>query len=286
MRQGTRRNAPARIITPQNLKAYMTWRGKPWKVDDILYERLPMLAVRNYLNSDDEDYWPLCWNENRSLRLGLAVCVEALKGWQAFRGPLGVAETTREGLSKCVPGVVRSLQGWLREYDIYRLHDAIRSGETDALIKRMARAAAKVSACKPLKTPNPMLGSKILHFFFPEFFPVWDTAWIKKTIRLLSEKGDLKMNGAWEEQFGSNSSAGAARQYAQYLDLMLSNVRKTSAGDMAALKKTVVSFSARKNKHHALTDIVDDNLWDMSPILFEMCLIGCGRAAGVLRKRR
>ncbi len=286
MRQRRQRKPPAQIMTRQNLKAYMTWRGKPWKVDDLLYERLPMLAVRNYLNDDDEDYWPLCWNENRSLRLGLSVCAEALKSWKAFRGPLGVAETTREGLSECVPGVVRSLQGWLREYNIYSLRDAIRTGETNALIKRMARAGAKGSVCKPLKTPNPMLGSKVLHFFFPEFFPVWDTAWIKRTIRLLSEEEELKLNEAWEEEFGSGSGAGAARQYAQYLDLMISNVRKTSAGHVATLKNTVVSFSARKNKHNALTAIVDDNLWDMSPILFEMCLIGHGRAAGVLRRRR
>jgi len=35
-----------------------------------------MLAVRNYLNDDGRRQWPLCWNQNHSLRLGLAVCVE------------------------------------------------------------------------------------------------------------------------------------------------------------------------------------------------------------------
>ena len=63
---------------------------------------------------------------------------------------------------------------------------------------------------------------------------------------------------------------------------MVSNVRKTSVGDMAALKRTVVSFSAKRNKHDALGDIVDGDLWEMSPILFEVCLIGRGHAAGVL----
>ena len=69
----------AEIMTGPNLRAYMSWREKPWEVDDLLYERLPMLAVRNYLNSDYDRQWPLCWSQGRNLRLGLSVCIEALK---------------------------------------------------------------------------------------------------------------------------------------------------------------------------------------------------------------
>jgi len=127
----------------------------------------------------------------------------------------------------------------------------------------MARAVAKVSACKPLKRSTPMLGSKILHFFFPEFFPVQHTSWIRKTVRRLSakkRKRKLELTKKWAEAFGSASNPGAAREYAQYVDLMIANLKTTSAAEVGALSRTVVSFSARRNNHAALADILGENL--------------------------
>jgi hypothetical protein len=173
------------IMTGQNLAAYMAWRGKPWQVDDLLYERLPMLAIRSYLTDDKDHQWPLCWKKGRSFRLGLVFCIDALKSFQAFRSKPG--EATRRELAKSVPRVVMALQTWLRRQEIYRVNDVSQRGR-DAVISKMARAVAEVSACKHTATCNPMLGSKVLHFFFPEFFPVWDTAWIKRTLDGLSKK--------------------------------------------------------------------------------------------------
>jgi hypothetical protein len=273
------------IMTRSNLRIYMKWRDKPWEVDDILYERLPMLAVRNYLNDDAKDQWPLCWTQGRPLRLGLSVCIEALKGWQAFRGRLGVAGATRRKLYERAPGVVMRFQRWLRDEEIYSVRAAIRQGQADQLIRKMARAVAKISACKRTNTPSPMLGSKVLHFFFPEFFPVWDTAWIRRTIRGMSKKNKknrIQLNDKWQTDFGKERNGAAARQYAAYLELMLSDLEATSAAKVKDLRRIVVSFSAKRNNHGSLRDVVDENLWDMSPILFELCLMGYGRAGHVL----
>lgn len=275
------------IMTGLNLKVYMKWRKKPWEVDDLLYERLPMLAVRNYLDDDEGQHGPLCWTPGRSLRLGLSVCIEALKSWQAFRGPSGVAPAARKKLYERVPRIVMGLQTWLRGKEVYNIRGAIREGKVDGFVERMARAAAKVSACKRGKKPNPMLGSKVLHFFFPEFFPVWDTAWIKKTTLGLSKKGDIERNREkWGKTFGRDRHAVAAQQYAQYLDLMFNELDQIGHKDVEKLLKTVVSFSAKRNKHPSLQDVVAENLWDASPILFELCLMGRGRAKGVLKDRR
>ena len=124
-----------------------------------------------------------------------------------------------------------------------------------------------------------MLGSKVLHFFFPEFFPVWDSAWIGKTIRRLSRSDKITLGGAWDFK---GRSATAAQQYAEYLDLMFNDVKQTHARTVKKLKRTVVSFSAARNGHNSLNVVIDENLGDSSPILFELCLLGCGRRARVL----
>jgi hypothetical protein len=70
------------VMTRENLREYMKWRKKPWPIGDGLYERLPMLAVRNYLsNADDAEDWPLCWTRGRNIRVGLSVCTEMLRIW-------------------------------------------------------------------------------------------------------------------------------------------------------------------------------------------------------------
>lgn len=267
-------NGEQGLLTAENLEKYMAWRDKPWEVDDLIYERLPMMAVRNYLNDDEDEQWPLCWNQGRSTRIGLALCIEALKGWNAFRGPSGVAEPTRVALRACVPGVVQGFQGWLKDRKIYSVWDAVRNQEqSEELIEKMSDAVVKVSACKRLKAPNPMLGSKVLHFFFPEFFPVWDTAWIKKTI--------LHLEGESVESNGDDAD-DPGHEYAQYLHLMFQNIRQTTQGKVKTLGSVVVGYSAKQNKHDALKAIVEQNLWDLSPILFELCLMGRGRVLGIL----
>jgi len=269
------------ILAPQNLKAYMRWREKPWEVDALLYERLPMVAVRNYISASGDDEWPLCWQKGRTVRLGLAICIESLKSWQAFR-PGGARAIQRE-LDSCVPRVVARIQAWLSRHGVYSIRDvASDSKERDALIRLMARAVAEISACKNGQNPKPMLGSKVLHFFFPEFFPVWDTAWVKKAMAGLADRNGSPRRRELTVSFGKGKQARAAREYADYVRLMFKDIKKVPKKDVNKLKRTVLRHAAKRNAHAALGMIVDDNLGDLSPILFELCLIGRGRAMGIL----
>jgi hypothetical protein len=45
-------------LTANDLKAYEAWRKKPWSINDMNYERMPMLALRNYLSTEPPDEWP------------------------------------------------------------------------------------------------------------------------------------------------------------------------------------------------------------------------------------
>ncbi len=62
---------------------------------------------------------------------------------------------------------------------------------------------------------------------------------------------------------------------------MFNDLRKTAV-EGKKLKRRIVSFSAKRNQNGLLKNVIDDILWDMSPILFEVCLMGHGRARHVL----
>ncbi len=72
----------------------------------------------------------------------------------------------------------------------------------------MADAVSRVEEAKDVD--NPMLGSKILGFFFPDFFPIWDTAWVKPALESGSESGGYESNASfwWEDVTPRQSRRG------------------------------------------------------------------------------
>jgi len=262
------------ILNHTNLDTYLTWRRKPWGVADLFYERLPMLAVRNYLGAGDAHEWPLCWTEGRGLRRGLSLCIEFLRDWQAFRP--GAARTLQKPMERLVPKVVTKFQrkvidkiGSARLWAVSR-----KKKRADQLIELMSQAVGEISGLKRLKTPTPMLGSKVMHFFFPEFFPVWDTAFVKKALEGLSKRGLIELTADQEYT--------AASEYVQYLNLMVNDLRGTPRGDLARLDERLLRRAAEDYHDKFLPLLVKENLADRSPILFELCVIGYGRRTRVL----
>jgi hypothetical protein len=143
--------------------------------------------------------------------------MDVLKGWQAFRP--GSAAACEARLRKRVPGAVLRVQRRLRSLGAYRVSDLTRQSAPRVLAE-MVRAVAEVSACKAGGKGNPMLGSKVMSFFFPEFFPVWDTAWVKrKVFGKLSRAERKQLEDAVADASPDGTSSKAALQYAVYVNL-------------------------------------------------------------------
>jgi hypothetical protein len=264
-----------KILCAKNLKRYLKKRDKPWGIDSLIYERLPVLAVRNYLNDyEDENEWPLCWQGRRGIEIGLAVSLETLKAWQAFR-PRSIDEMRRP-LGKIVPRAVRRVQARLVKHGVYRARDL--AGKNKKIVADvvavMARAVAQVSEVKSGKRKaTPMLGSKVLHFFFPEFFPVWDTAWIKKELKKWNTD-DNGMPPSLQRALSKGPKDRVALEYARYVCLMLQDIKSLQRGSYDRLKATCVRNVQSRNNHKLLRQVLDDNVYDLSPMLFELCVIG------------
>ncbi len=251
------------ILSLHNLESYRTGKNQPgWPIPELLYQKIPVLAYRNYFCNDDKG-WPLSWDKGR-VEVALTLTVSILKAWQAFR-PVGSPQIL-ERLATTCPAVVMDLQEHLQNCEISNLDSS--SNECSHIIIAMSCAASRVSEAKPIKSPNPMLGSKVLAFFFPDFFPVWDTAWIKR--RALSGLQSEALPPAVGRELKQDP---AASEYARYLWLMINDAWLTSHRDYEQLRSNCLRECRRKG-YYKPEEVLEEFYADLTPLLFEVCLLG------------
>lgn len=237
-----------------------------WYLHDSIHEKLPILALRN---REPDKEWPLAWGDGRNTRIAVAATLDSLRAWQAFRPHR--AEALLGPLCRAVPRVLASFQSRALAADVTCIHDALkvdRQTYTRILIA-MSDAVGKLSM---FKGDQPMLGSKIMHFLLPEFFPVWDTAWIRRSA-LANENVATKYLGRWMPAsatgaLSNREHAKPAIQYARYVALMMKDLAETSRLDYQRIERAYVRHS----------EVDEDVMWwhfhDLAPTLFEVCLLG------------
>jgi hypothetical protein len=113
-------------------------------------------------------------------------------------------------------------------------------------------------------TLNPMLGSKVLSFFFPDYFPIWDTAWVKKALV-------VPLKGQEEDRAVRDLRSTAAHGYAKYVNLMITDAWETSSDEYERLEAECVRLCVRDGYDEAKG--VLDQFYSL-PVLFEACLLG------------
>jgi hypothetical protein len=267
-----------KILNMVNLRSYASGRYRKdlpdWPLADMLHVKLPVLAYRDYANDYANSDWPFCWNNERHINVALRMTLTMLMPWQATRRKGGAARIQRR-LKPRFPTIVRRVQKVLREHRKQWFTSLTPSSEAHLqVVNSMATAVAEVaeivktSSRKP--SMNPMLGSKILSFFFPDFFPIWDTAWISKAlVTPLKEVGE---QGACA-QMVQKLEAGSARQYARYVNLMVTDAWETSETEYNHLRTecfrlcTEIGYTGAKQ-------LLDQFYYDSLPVLFEACLLG------------
>ncbi len=228
-----------KILNQTNLESYLKNPQQPWAPDSLLYECFPVLVVRNYLTSEEEeDEFPLLWTPGRHLQVGVAAAIAVLKGWKAFRPK--TAEEIRPVLEKRVPGVVMNFQRRMSDLGVYRIQDVRKKKkEANTTLLEMAAAVSEVSRCKPGKTP--MLGSKILHLFYPEFFPVWDTAVVERALKPCQSWDEMVLSDNVKRSLARRDGSIGALTYAAYIQLMLRDLDETGDEEYESLKQAFVA---------------------------------------------
>ncbi|MCC6545313.1 MAG: hypothetical protein IT392_12585 [Nitrospirae bacterium] len=264
-----------RIILMKNLNAY-TGRFSSknnqktpekkvgWYIEDNLLEKIPILALRNR-GIDSANDSPFSWKRDRNLRQAITLALETLKAWQAFRP--GKAKELMSDLIDDMPGIIVSFQKQMSKYDVGNVRDILHLEQDmyNAVLKLVAKTVAEVSAYKTDQTP--MLGSKIMHFLYPEFFPVWDTGWIKNKC-LINEPDHM---GAWLPKDVLNQMKGhsqAAATYSHYFSLMLKDLDQIGAREYRKMEDVVIRHAEIPR------EVIEWHFYDITPIVFEFCLLG------------
>jgi hypothetical protein len=260
------------ILDSRNLESYIRKCKKGtapgWPVDELLYIRLPVLAVRNYLNDGSNSNWTLTWKKGRNMRMAFQIAGAILTQWQAFR-PRPPKKLLRR-LEHSFPRTMSRFQRAMLKGKIRALVDVKHAGiRCDVLLIEMGLAIAQVSRHKGVS--NPMLGSKLLHFFFPEFFPIWDTAWIKK--KALKHYTEISLPPAVEKRLSRVPQSEAALEYAKYVYLLLKEVWGTKPSQLRKLENLCFRYCKKKGYYEPQV-VIQDNYRDITPLLFEMCLLG------------
>jgi hypothetical protein len=284
------------ILNLANLRDYASARYRndlpDWALPDMLHLKIPVLAYRDYANDYTDRDFPLCWQRKRHIVAALRLTVTILMALQATRRKGGARRILRR-LEPKFPGIVSRLQKGLRPHVAQWLKSS--SVEPDskahrAILTCMAKAVDEIAeivriptqksskAPKRKPTTNPMLGSKILSFFFPEFFPIWDTAWVSKALAgpLKASRGD----GAALLP-SALSSHGAAVKYARYVNVMITDAWDTSDTQYNQLCAESFRLCARAGYDDA-KQVLDQFQNDFLPTLFEACLLGRAARRGEL----
>lgn len=212
-----------------------------WSSYGLIIEKIPVLALRNR-NYNSDKFWPLSWESNRNLPIAIELACKSLKAWQAFR-PYD-SEKVIMKIKRYLPKIVLDLQRQFVKYDTYCADD-FRGRQEGRVLEIISKEIYKLSNLK--NSDSPMLGSKLLHHFFPEIIPVYDTMWIgSKTLK------------------GRN----IGQDYKKYLSLMIEEIRSTKKNEIRDMEKTFI-------KHTEIPKpVVKWHFKNLTPILFEVCLLG------------
>lgn len=238
-----------------------------WYVYNALMERIPVLVFRAINLEDEDTSWPLSWKNDRNLKIAIELCLNMLKAWQAYRPEK--SKNIIKGLKRDLPFIIMRFQKKMEKYKIKRARDILRlkDRESQEILKTIMDAVREVSSYK--NEQNPMMSSKILNFFFPEIFPVWDTLRIKDMARKEENLNGISLADWLPARVLSNfKKTKGALEYGRYFVLMLEELKITPNKEYNYLKK-IFSQEAKIE-----LEIIDFFYYDISPYLFEFCLLG------------
>ena len=224
---------------------------------------MTVLGLRNLnsYRSCKNPHWVLSWKRDANLKRAIELVFLFLKGWQAFRTSVPSNRKINQ-LKARLPAVLLRFQKEMKKAKVFSLAQ-VNKRQEGMVVRAMAKAVNEISRYKT--EDNPMLASKILHFFFPEFFPVWDTYWIRnKCLKRLEKKGNYFLGKGLAKHVGDLNVA--SREYGRYVELLLKEVARKPP------RQTIKSIFLRNGDFDK--EVVDWHYYDLMPTFFEMCLLG------------
>jgi hypothetical protein len=120
------------------------------------------------------------WSRRAATLEALEVVWNMTGRWNARRP----VTCPRSEFDKCVVSTVPSLADYFNRRKIARLADISRLDNPlySEVVERIHRAVESISALRRTRYVEPVLGSKVLHHYFPSIVPVFDTRFIRNRV--------------------------------------------------------------------------------------------------------
>jgi hypothetical protein len=226
---------------------------------------------------------PFYWQKKRHIVAALRLTVTMLMPWQATRRK-GGAKLILKRLEPLFPRIIGRLQKVLQKHsEEWFSDDRIEPGTPPhaEVVVAMATSVGEIADIVTTRSrhpaTNPMLGSKVLSFFYPDFFPIWDTAWVSKALVTPLEKSRPQGEAAKTRHKLSSAAAG---RYGKCLDLMIRDAWDTSRAEYRELEAYCIRLCERDG-YSGARRILREELYSL-PVLFEACLLGRAAREGEL----
>jgi hypothetical protein len=99
---------------------------------------------------------------------------------------------------------------------------------------------------------------------------------VKKALNSLRRLGEIEIEDDDDARHDGVKSDPAEFEYGAYVRLMLRELC-VAKGNVDELDRMLMEHAVHEYGDKFLSDLLDETLGDRSPILFELCTIGCGQ---------
>ncbi len=203
----------------------------------------------------------------------MSIILPLLRDYNALRSSKrGVQQKLTRSLRDRLPQIIDNFQSDIRGTKVNSIGD-LQPGSPHyhRVLWAMAIAVESLSALKTKNPTVPMLGSKVLHFLMPEFFPVWDTKRIRKECLANENMADLRKDIT---EVTRALKTKAAIEYATYVHLLVSELAKISRLKYRQVEKACIHKAVGIQDATCAKQVLDWHYGDMRTIVFEICLLG------------
>ena len=152
------------------------------------------------------------------------------------------------------------------------------------VVRVLHEAVSSVSSLRSTRVVEPLLGSKVLHHFFPSLVPVFDTAFIRRGVMCTKAYRAMVLRAEPWLVHDEDASAGdrGLLEFRRYFAFCVSEVASVDRRTLTKLRNRFgQGFAALAP--HALWQRSDSFFWKLDAKRAEYCALGDAAREGLLK---
>ena len=213
------------------------------------------------------------WDKVRTVNKCQQIVWQLAGAWQARRGvPIKSQKRFHEEVTRWVI----TLAAMFNRDGIMALRDMkiFDQDKYEKIVCKIEDGIMRISKTKPTQKIQPVLGSKVMHHFFPTIIPVFDDAWISKKVLKLESFKDFLKNNKERWLFKDYAEQTRMQEYHHYFAYCVQQICKSKKQDLDDLRDKIANLYMDVSPHSLVKKRKQGILWKLDAKLAEYCLVG------------